>query len=128
MRSILICLLFIGSAAATPRHLTLINDSPDRVNAVHSAAPGSDAWLAAPLAEGGLPGGGNAETLRVDPGAGCLSDLRIDFASGRRLIIRDLNICRYHSLRAGLAWRIGHARQRALAALPATKDESGSHP
>ncbi|WP_226468514.1 hypothetical protein [Luteimonas panaciterrae] len=129
MRSVLICLLLAGSAAAsaTPRHLTLVNDGPRRISAVHSAVPGSNDWRSVSIVEGGLSGGGDAETLKMETGPGCLSDLRIAFAGNRQLIVRGFNVCRYHSLRAGTAWRLGHAQQRAQAII-ATKDESGSHP
>ena len=130
MRSILICLLFVGTAAASaaPRYLNLVNDGPRRITAVHSATPGSNDWQPVSIMKDGLPGGGDAETLKVDSGADCLQDLRIDFVGSRRLIVRDFNICRYHGLQAGTAWRLGHAQQRAHTALASGKDEIGSHP
>lgn len=129
MRSVLICLLLAGSTAvsATPRHLILVNDGPRRISAVHSAVPGSNEWRSVLIAGGGLSGGGDAETLKMETGPGCLSDLRIAFAGNHQLIVRAFNVCRYRGLRAGTAWRLGHAQQRAQAII-ATKDESGSHP
>lgn len=75
-------------------YLDLVNDSADSVQTLAIAAAGSDRYVAVPLADGSLHGGGESVTVRIrsDPDS-CLRNIRMTFATGYTLVQRDFNVC-----------------------------------
>ncbi|WP_242107902.1 hypothetical protein [Luteimonas aquatica] len=98
------------ASPATAHYLTVVNDAPRRILSIHAAEPGGVEWSLIALPEDGLRGG-VAEVLVVPGTSGCRRDLRIDFVGAWRLVVRNFDICRWHTLRAGTALRLGHAQQ-----------------
>ncbi len=79
------------------RYLELINRGLDSVISLEIADAGSDAFRELPLGTP-LAGGGESTTVRI-AGEGCRYDLRFAFRDGRRLLYRDVDVCRYDRLR-----------------------------
>lgn len=86
------------ACANEPTHyVDLINRAHDSVTAFATALPRSDAFHETPL---GVPlrGGGDAATVEV-AGERCTYDLRFTFANGRSMVYRNIDICRYRTVR-----------------------------
>ncbi|MCL1635780.1 hypothetical protein M2650_14210 [Luteimonas sp. SX5] len=79
------------------RYLTLVNREYESVISLEIAGAGSEAFRELPLAPP-LAGGGGSTTVRIAVD-GCRHDLRFVFKDGRRLLYRDVDVCRYDRLR-----------------------------
>jgi hypothetical protein len=86
-----------GTACAENVHyLDLVNTTPNSVISFAVAPAGSTDFREMPL--GTLHGGGDSTTVAIsDRTNDCLRDLRTVFASGRTLIQRNFNVCKYRS-------------------------------
>ena len=99
MRLSLVCTsLALASAHAfageSSYYLDLVNASPDSIRSLAIAAAGSDRYIAIPIADHTLHGGGDVATVRIrSDGANCLRDLRVTFVTGHTLTQRDFNVC-----------------------------------
>lgn len=92
------------AAHAEPRYyMEMINDAPSSVQVVEVAVAGSERWeslqVGAPL-----HGGGDAVTLGLPRGGGCLRDFRVAFVDGR-VMRQRFNVCRYGAFRTLFYWR-----------------------
>lgn len=88
-------------AGASPQYLTVINDSPERINTLQIVRPGSEAWITTNLGRDGLAGGDEATIDLPRSDSGCVYDVRITFRRGPRLLHRGVNLCKYARYRTG---------------------------
>lgn len=94
----LLSVIVVQASANEPMHYVgLINRAHDSVTAFATAVPGGDAFRETPLGAP-LRGGGDSATVEV-AGEGCRYDLRFTFANGRAMVYRNIDICRYSTVR-----------------------------
>jgi hypothetical protein len=94
----LLSTLATQAGANEPTHyVDLVNRAHDSVTAFETAIPGSDAFRETPLGAP-LRGGGDSATVQV-AGEGCRYDLRFTFGNGRAMVYRDIDLCRYSTVR-----------------------------
>ncbi|HEY0181128.1 MAG TPA: hypothetical protein VGC30_16055 [Dokdonella sp.] len=103
------------AAAAGVHYLDLVNTAHDDVVSFAVAAAGEAEFRDARLGDAPLRGGGDSTTIRID-GPGCRRDFRTVFASGRVLVQKDFDVCRYRSDHLGRYLRAPSASPGALSA------------
>jgi len=123
MRTFFLATLLAGAASVhagnTMHYIELVNTAADSIVAFSVAPAGTNQFRSVPLAGNALHGGGDAVTIPVtgeSTGAGCLHDLRIEFANGRTLIQKNFDVCKYRSYHTGRYLR-GQA-QTVIASVP----------
>ena len=93
---LLVSLLLAGTAhGAETRYLGLLNRAHDSVVTLDVAAAGTEAFL--PRSIDILAGGGGSTMIRLAD-EGCRFDLRVAFRNGRRVVYRDVDVCRGDTL------------------------------
>ena len=93
---LIVSLMLAGTAhGAEARYLGLLNRAHDSVVALAVAPAGTEAFV--PRSIDALPGGGAGTTVRLAD-EGCRFDLRVAFRNGRRVIYRDVDVCRGDTL------------------------------
>lgn len=93
---LLVSLLLAGAAhGGQARYLGLLNRAHDSVVTLDVAPAGTDAF--APRSIDILAGGGGSTMIRLAD-EGCRFDLRVAFRNGRRVVYRDVDVCRGDTL------------------------------
>jgi hypothetical protein len=91
-----VSMMLAGAAhGAEARYLGLLNRAHDSVVALEVAPAGTEAFV--PRSIETLPGGGAGTTVRLAD-EGCRFDLRVAFRNGRRVVYRDVDVCRGDTL------------------------------
>jgi hypothetical protein len=86
-----------ADARDNTRYLTLVNRAHDGVGRLAASPAGSDAFREVPIGAP-LRGGGESVTVEM-PADGCLYDLRFEFRNGRTMVYKDVDLCRYSTVR-----------------------------
>ena len=100
MRLVLAVLLLVATQARAEeptRYLELVNRAHDRVTTLAVAPVGGAQFRDVPLASS-LRGGGGSATVQIAQ-TDCRYDLRMEFANGRTVTYRDVDVCRHARLR-----------------------------
>lgn len=93
---LLASLMCAGNAhGAEARYLGLLNRAHDSVVTLDVAPAGSEAF--SPRSIDVLVGGGGSTMIRLAD-EGCRFDLRVAFRNGRRVVYRDVDVCRGDTL------------------------------
>jgi hypothetical protein len=123
MRNLLVTILLAGAstvqAGETTHYIDFVNTAQDSVTSLSVAPAGTNRFHKVALAGDTLHGGGESMTVPVvadGNGAGCLHDLRIEFANGRTLVQKNFDVCKYRSYHTGRYSR-GQA-QTVIASVP----------
>jgi len=99
MRLSLLCssLALVGThavAGESSYYLDLVNASPDSIRSLSIAAADSDRYVAIPIGDRTLRGGGDVATVRIrSDGASCLRNIRLTFVTGYTFTQRAFNVC-----------------------------------
>lgn len=93
---LLASLMFAGTAhGAEARYLGLLNRAHDSVVTLDVGPAGTDVF--APRSIDVLAGGGGSAMVRLGD-EGCRFDLRVGFRNGRRVVYRNVDVCRGDTL------------------------------
>jgi hypothetical protein len=86
-----------ASANERTHYVDLINRAHDSVTVFATALPGSDVYRETLFGDP-LRGGGESATVQF-AGQNCNYDLRFTFGNGRKMVYRNVDICRYPVVR-----------------------------
>jgi len=81
-------------AGESSYYLDLVNASSDSLRTLAIAAAGSEHYVAVPIADRTLHGGGEVATVRIRSDAdSCLRNIRLTFVTGYTFTQRSFNVC-----------------------------------
>jgi len=106
----LACLPF-GALADSVHIIEVVNDTRGGIDSFAVAAAGSGRWTEMNFkgpTQGSWFDYELAVTLAFHDDEGCLRDLRTVLSNGRRILVRNFNVCKHHAYRPGTLFRNDH--------------------